>query len=237
MIGYLFLGVLLLAAVHFALRWLVRADPALLARALRVAGLVLFGAFVLYLLLSGRAALLSMLAMFGIPIALMWRRRLATRPVYGEQAPRAGGKSNLATAWFDVTLDHDSGAMEGKVKRGRFSGHALSSLSVEQLVELLAECDEDVDSAAVIEAYLDRLYGAGWRHAKAGTEGPEGDTAGNGGMTREEAYAVLGLKPGASEREVRAAYLRLMKKLHPDRGGSDYLAARLNEARNLLLDA
>jgi hypothetical protein len=167
----------------------------------------------------------------------MWRRRLAARPVYGGQAPRAGGKSNLATAWFDVTLDHDSGAMEGKVKRGRFSGRALSSLTVEQLVELLAECDEDVDSAAVIEAYLDRLYGAGWRHAKAGTEGPADDTAGKSGMTREEAYAVLGLKPGASEQEVRAAYLRLMKKLHPDRGGSDYLAARLNEARNLLLDA
>lgn len=238
MIGYLFLGVLLLVALLFAMRWAVRTDPAFLARAVKVAGAILLGVAVFYLLLSGRAALLSTLAMFGIPVALMWRRRMAaTRPAYGGRAPGAGGRSNLETAWLSVTLEHDSGAMEGAVKRGRFAGRPLSSLTVEELVALLGECDADVDSASVIEAYLDRLHGAGWRRSKPSSGDAAADPAEKGGMTRDEAYAVLGLQPGASENEVRAAYHRLMKKLHPDQGGSDYLAARLNQARDLLLGA
>jgi DnaJ family protein C protein 19 len=56
-----------------------------------------------------------------------------------------------------------------------------------------------------------------------------------GPMTRAEAYQVLGLQPGASEENIRAAHRRLMQAAHPDHGGSDWLAARINQARDILL--
>jgi DnaJ family protein C protein 19 len=54
-------------------------------------------------------------------------------------------------------------------------------------------------------------------------------------MSREEAYEVLGLHPGASETDIREAHRRLMRGAHPDAGGSDWLAARINQARDILL--
>lgn len=233
MIGYLFLGILLLVAVLFVMRSFTRADPAFLARALKIGGLTLLAAALGFLLVTGRVSIATLI-LFGIPAALMLHRRysrLATASA--SEAPGAGGRSSLETPWLSISLDHDSGAVEGQVKRGRFADRALSSLSVAELVALLAECRADAESASVLEAYLDRVHGTGWRQ---GGEAGGADAPPRGSkMTREEAYAVLGLRPGAGEEDVQAAYHRLMKKLHPDQGGSDYLAARLNEARDLLL--
>ena len=55
-------------------------------------------------------------------------------------------------------------------------------------------------------------------------------------MSRTEAYEVLGLKPGASGDEIHAAHRRLMRMAHPDTGGSDWLASRINQARDVLLE-
>lgn len=82
-----------------------------------------------------------------------------------------------------------------------------------------------------MEAYLDRLKPE-WRTAAEGTQAPRSESD---AMTREEAYAILGLKPGASDADVRAAHHRLMMGVHPDRGGSTYLAGKLNRAREVLL--
>lgn len=72
--------------------------------------------------------------------------------------------------------------------------------------------------------------GAPWQ-----SQQPSGAPPPRGAMSSAEAYAVLGLKPGASADDVRAAHRRLMKDFHPDKGGSDYLAVKINQAKDLLL--
>jgi hypothetical protein len=135
-----------------------------------------------------------------------------------------------------MTLDHDSGTMDGTVRRGAQQGRHLSELSHAELVALWREYRvHDEASAKLLETYLDRIV-PGWRD---GTEQPGAGagarSARQAPMSREEAYAILGISEGASDEEVKAAYHRLMLKLHPDHGGSTYLAARINAARDLLL--
>jgi DnaJ-domain-containing protein 1 len=133
-----------------------------------------------------------------------------------------------------MTLEHDSGDMDGLVLEGEYQGRLLSALELTELLSLLARCHaEDARSAALLEAYLDRTRGDEWRDAAPGP-GSRAAQAG-GAMNREEALAVLGLEPGADDQAIREAHRRLMQRLHPDRGGSDYLAAKINEAKRLLL--
>jgi DnaJ-domain-containing protein 1 len=124
--------------------------------------------------------------------------------------------------------------MDGQVLAGAFEGRALSSLSLPELLALLKECVAANDqSEALLMAYLDRVH-EGWRE-QAGTAGGSAGGA-TGGMSEAEALDVLGLEQGASEAAIRKAYRDLMKKHHPDQGGSAWYAARINEARNVLLD-
>ncbi len=154
------------------------------------------------------------------------------------QRKSAGQKSGVRTDTLEMVLDHDSGHMDGRCLKGRFAGRALSSLRDEDVLKLLDEIGAtDPQGAALLEAYLDRRL-QGWRDRRA-EEAPRADARrprGQAGrMTAKEAYEVLGLKPGAEESEIRAAHRRLMMKLHPDRGGSTYLACRINEAKDVLL--
>ena len=128
--------------------------------------------------------------------------------------------------------------MDGRCLKGRFAGRALSSLRDEDVLKLLDEIGAtDPQGAALLEAYLDRRL-QGWRDRRT-EDAPRGDARSPRGQagrtTAKEAYEVLGLKPGAAESEIRAAHRRLMMKLHPDRGGSTYLACRINEAKDVLL--
>jgi DnaJ-domain-containing protein 1 len=126
--------------------------------------------------------------------------------------------------------------MEGEVLAGTHEGRRLSEFSVAELEGLLREVSGDPDSRALLEAYLDRRH-PGWRvDFEADAAAGHGATPGAGAMTKEEAYQVLGLAPGAGQAEIRAAHRRLMKRVHPDQGGSGFLAAKLNEAKDLLLD-
>jgi hypothetical protein len=138
-----------------------------------------------------------------------------------------------------MELNHDSGVIEGRVLAGRHRDRRLAELTFEQLLEVREDCRvDDAQSVTLIEAYLDRFHGADWRGRQTGGQS-SGNTArpASAAMTREEAYEVLGLAPGASDAEIRDAHHRLMMKLHPDHGGSDYLAAKINQARDLLLGA
>ena len=132
-----------------------------------------------------------------------------------------------------MSLNHDTGEMNGEVLQGRFRGRNLDTLSKEELMELLRECRaQDDQSASVLEAYLDRMHGDDWRDEADARS--DGGTA-TGTMTQEEAYEVLGLERGATREQIVEAHRHLMQKLHPDRGGSTYLAAKINQAKDLLL--
>jgi len=170
-----------------------------------------------------------------------------------------GQRSSIRTRYLKMSLDHHSGAMDGEVLEGPFVGQRLSDLALEQLLRMLELYQEsDEQSAAVLTAYLEREYpdwreqaseasaeweaGDGQDGARSGRSGAgsAGDRQRNGrsaarAMTRDDAFAILGLDANAEPEEIRAAHRRLMQKLHPDRGGSDYLAAQINAAKALLL--
>lgn len=144
--------------------------------------------------------------------------------------------SQVQTSLLEMELDHGSGDMRGRILSGVYAGRALEELTVPDIMALRAECD--AQSLALLEAYLDRRAPA-WREHAQGDAGGGGGTGraptGNSAMTEEEAYEILGLEPGAEPARVREAHRALMKKVHPDHGGSDYLAARINQAKDAIL--
>lgn len=170
----------------------------------------------------------------GLPIG-PWD--LTTNP-FAPKRKTPGQKSGVRTPGLEMVLDHDTGRMEGTCLKGQFVGKALSSLNQRELSELLEELrGTDAQGTLLMEAYLDRRM-PGWRekHASSGArDGTKGARGRRNGMSAEEAYDVLGLKRGAKEPDIRAAHRRLMMKFHPDQGGSTYLAARINEAKETLL--
>jgi hypothetical protein len=152
--------------------------------------------------------------------------------------PSGGQTSTVSTPFLRMTLDHDTGSMTGTILHGRFSGMRVEELGSADLLALLRECRaEDEEGARLLEAYLDRVH-PDWRDELAGERGggsSRGAAPSSGDMTVEEAYAILGLAPGADADAIKEAHRRLMVKLHPDHGGSDYLATKINRARDLLL--
>ena len=234
MLAYLFLGILLLLVVLALMHAFTRANPASVARGLRWGAFALAGLALVLLPFLGRGSL----AFLGPAVVLPVLMRYWTHSRQRAQ-PAPGQTSSVETAWIAMTLDHDSGAMEGTVRNGRFAGRVLSSLDLPDLLEVIEECRAaDPESVPLVEAYLDRTR-PDWQEAGPGQGGAEGASGGSppprGGMSREEAYQILGLEPGATPEAIREAHRRLMLKLHPDHGGSTYLAAKLNQAKDLLL--
>ena len=231
---YLIGGVLVLLGLVLLVRLFLSADPKQLARIVKWTGIALAVAAIIAVAVSGRLAMLLAIAAGLLPIL----RRMHTM-AGGMRGPAAGASSDVNTPFVRMTLDHDTGTMTGTVLQGRFAGMRLDELGRAELLALLRECrTADEEGARLVEAYLDRAD-PGWRDDLYGD--PQGGRSrapprGGGDLTIEEAYAILGLHPGADAAAIKAAHHRLMKQLHPDHGGTDYFAAKLNRARDVLLN-
>ncbi|MCX5515248.1 molecular chaperone DnaJ [Kaistia algarum] len=137
--------------------------------------------------------------------------------------------------WRPAILEPGPVIADGAVKAGRFAGRSLDSLSRDELVQLYLGLASRPRDRAILEAHLDRRI-PGWReHFQRDAAGGARRAPGSGAMTDEQAYQILGLAPGAAEAEIQAAYRRLMMRVHPDQGGSTFLAAQINEAKERLL--
>ncbi len=234
-ISYLAIGLLILLGVLALLRVYTAAQPAKLATAIRrtAFGFAILGVALLILRVPFGSVFLAIAGL--LPMLLRWGALWPRADGFAQKSP--DGTSQIETRYLRMTLDHDTGTLDGHILAGRHRDRRLAELTLDQLLEVRAECHaDDPDGLPLIEAYVDRIHGAGWRAADSAGQGT-GDTTPHASevMTRAEAYEVLGLKPGAAEAEIHAAYHRLMMKIHPDQGGSNYLAAKINQAKDLLL--
>jgi hypothetical protein len=222
---FLLLGMAALLLLLVAMRAYTLANPQTLARQLRLAAGIAMLAGAGLLVVRGMLAYAMSLAALGG--WLLWGG-----PGHGRPAQPKGQTSRLTTSHLEVELDHDSGEIRGRVLKGGFAGRALEGLTPAETARLWQDCRfVDPQSAQILEAYLDRRHPS-WREDLARAEGRERTEA---HMTRAQALQVLGLEEGAGEEEIRRAHRELMLKLHPDRGGSSYLAAQINAAKEVLL--
>jgi hypothetical protein len=231
----LVLGAIALAAVLWLLRSYTKASPSMMVRTARtLAGYVAMAVGAL-LLIRGRFDLAVPLFVFGAGLA-GWMPGLPGS-MLGRGKPSPGRRSRVTSRLLDMELDHDTGALTGRVIGGSFAGRSLDDLGAEGWRALYRETATDPDGRSLLEAYLDRRA-PGWREnfEEDAAAGPREGARRSQAMTKEEAYQILGVEPGASPEIIRRAHRLLMKKLHPDQGGSTYLASRVNEARDRLLE-
>ncbi len=248
LIGGIFiaLGLILLG------RGVLKMDMASLKRAAKWLALTVFALLLVWLVATGRLG--SALATLGALVAMFFRwggllaqlarlfgvfqqqHRAKTAGWGGinDPQPATGTTSSVESDFLSMTLDHDTARMDGIVRKGAFAGRMLGALGLDDLLKLYAECATDANSLRLMEAYLDRRFQADWRKA---TQSAPDTKSPDGPMSRAEALAELGLTEGATEAQIREAYRRRMRQVHPDHGGTDAQAARVNRARDVLLGA
>lgn len=224
-------GIVALVLVLWLLHAFSRSDPQKMARALKAAGGIAALMVALLLGLRGSFFLAMSFGIFGLGL-LGWMPFGPAGP--GARTQKSAGQvSRVKSTFVEMELDHDTGAMTGQFLAGRYKRMSLDALDIPALVGVLPGIDDE--SQALLMAYLDRRE-PGWRqHAQGDTGAGWGRPSGGGKMTDEEAYQILGVQPGASPEDIGRAHRTLMKKLHPDQGGSTFLAARVNEAKDILL--
>jgi hypothetical protein len=242
---YFVIGVLAVAGLVGLANWFATISPSTLARAIKwllVAVVLVLG---VYLVLANPRLVLLVL-LIGVPLLFLRRGWFGSRP--WRSGPGSGGgvppggaggqpSSRVETATLRMSLDVASGAMTGQVLRGSFAGRTLDSLTQAELLALRGECERtDPQSVPLVESYLDRRFGPDWRTTERGADtGEAPGRSADGPMSSEEAREILGVEPGAGRDVILAAWRRLIKLNHPDHGGSKYIAAKLNEAKRILL--
>ncbi len=228
----LLFGLVVLALALLALNAFTKVSPHKAAAAIKAGGGLGALALAGVLGVRGRLDVAIPLGITGLGLLgwLPW-----SIPGFGARTRKSTGQiSRVRSAFVEMELDHDTGAMRGRILAGRQEGRSLDELDVATLTGLLAEIDEE--SCALLMAYLDRRQPTWREHAQDdATTGRGRASWSSGKMTEEEAYQILGVQPGASAEDIGRAHRALMKKLHPDQGGSTYLAARVNEAKDVLL--
>lgn len=221
----LFFGAIVIVLLLLLVNWAARSDRASVRLAARYFVGFLVGALVLLLVARG----LTGVALALLVGAVLWAFRARLSGLKG-RSRLARPASQVDTSHLRVSLDPDSGAMDGVVLAGGFAGQRLGEMTRDDLGALYDELRrDDPEGAILLDAFLARAYPGEWQqeaHAKHAGDGP---------MTREEAFEILGLAPGATPADIKAAHHRLMKKFHPDQGGTTYFATRINEAKDLLL--
>jgi len=243
------LAIAVIIFLFFLMRWFQRASPQSVKLYLKRSIWTLAIALVLFLAATGRLHWIFALFASLLPLARRLLPYLRYLPILSQflgrnrsasatqTGPSPGKASQVETRFVRMTLNHDTGEIEGLVLEGQSKGRQLSEMSQDELLELWRECQtQDAESARLVQAYLDNIYGQDW-HEKAGATASDSHSSpASGTMSREEACKILGLAPDASKDEIKEAHRRLMQKLHPDRGGSTYLAAKINQAKDALLN-
>ena len=232
-------GAIAVLVLYLLLQMFRAANPVVLARAIKIAGGVISLAVAAFVGIRGELAVAIPLGIFGVGL-LGWSPFGTTvfpniGGIFSGMAsrPSTGQSSKVRSQFLEMTLDHDSGVMSGRFLAGPNAGRVLDDFDLEALTAMSSSFDGE--STALLESYLDRRFPAWGEHAQGNAAGRQRRAAAGGKMTDEEAYQILGLQPGAGRDEIGRAHRALMKKLHPDQGGSTYLAARVNEAKDTLL--
>src|SRR3954451_4490246 len=203
-------------------------NPVVLARSIKIGGGVLALAVAAFTGVKGELAVAIPLGLFGAGL-LGWSPFGASGfssigGLFGGGKRSPGQSSQVRSQYLEMMLDHDSGELTGRIVAGPHAGHSLDEFDLSQLAAMMPGFD--AESVALLESYLDRRFPAWRQHAQGDSAGGQRRPATAGKMTDEEAYQILGLQPGAGRDEIGRAHRALMKKLHPDQGGSTYLAAR-----------
>lgn len=232
-------GVVAVILLYMLLQMFRAANPVVLARAIKIGGGIVALAVAAFTGIKGELAVAIPLGVFGAGL-LGWSPFGASgfsniAGIFGGSRTQrsAGQASRVRSEYLDMSLDHDSGELTGQIVAGPYAGHFLGEFDLPQLTAMIAGFD--AESVSLLESYLDRRFPAWRQDAQGNAAGRQSRPASSGKMTDEEAYQILGLQPGAGRDEIGRAHRALMKKLHPDQGGSTYLAARVNEAKDTLL--
>lgn len=232
--SWFFLGALALLGIGWLVFAMRNMDRRRLVRGLRwgVGGIAALAAVAALLLRR-----FDMVMILGAVAASVLLRGRLGQFSFDSLGTGGGNVSKVRSRFLAMELDHDTGELTGRVVDGQFAGWDLMDLGESETRWLLNEIGRDAESIRLLESWLDTNR-AGWREyfAETGETGAFGGGTGTTTDPRAEAYAVLGLKPGASDDEIKAAHRELMKGVHPDRGGSEFLAAKINEARDFLLN-
>ena len=237
---FLITGLIVLWLASAGLKTFLRASPAAMARLMRRSGGIACMAAAVLLVMRGQIDV-----GIGLGVLSLWLLKGRTPSLFqafGLRMPRKARKvSRVRSAMIEMELDHATGVMTGTVLVGPDEGTALDQLSPTRCMALFKRClDDDAEGARLLEAYFDRRFPA-WREtAQGGADPRRGDASDRGrgrpgAMSEDEAHEVLGLAKSASREEITRAHRALMKKLHPDHGGSTNLAARVNEAKDVLM--
>src|SRR6202171_1469965 len=237
----LIVGVVAVIVLYLLLQMFRAANPVVLARAIKIGGGIVALAVAAFTGLKGELAVAVPLGIFGAgllgwaPFGASGFANISGMFGGGSSQRSPGQTSRVRSGFLDMILDHDSGELSGQIVAGPYAGHSLGEFDLAQLTAMFSGFD--AESVSLLESYLDRRFPAWRQDAQGNAAGRQSRPAASGKMTNEEAYQILGLQPGAGRDEIGRAHRALMKKLHPDQGGSTYLASRVNEAKDTLLRA